>query len=181
MTPDTQQARADYRQPQFPRRETSATGRSGELAAEAARTRHWGAVAPPSHASPRSRAGQSRAGRSTTGRSRAGASPESRADSQSRAGARRAHQDASIVGIIPLLAVLVVVVAGVYIAWRQGSAGGGEGGVVSGCALLAAAVIRLVVPARLAGLLATRKRATDVLTLTVLGAGLIVAGLVLPR
>ena len=68
-----------------------------------------------------------------------------------------------------------------YIAWRQGSAGGGEGGVVGGAALLAAAVARLLLPARLAGLLATRNRATDVITLTVLGAGLLVAGLVLPR
>jgi hypothetical protein len=160
MTPDTQQARVAYRQPQFPRRETSATIRSGALAAEAAPTGHWGAVARPSDASPQSRAD---------------ASPRLRAD------ASRADQDASIVRVLPLLAVLVVVAAGVYIAWRQGSAGGGEGGVVSGSALLVAAIIRLVVPARLAGLLATRKRVTDVLTLTVFGAGLLVAGLVLPR
>ncbi len=90
-------------------------------------------------------------------------------------------EDASIVGVIPLLAVLVVTVAGVYIAWRQGSAGGGEGGVVAGVALLVGAVARLLLPARLAGLLATRKRATDVITLTIFGAGLLVAGLVLPR
>jgi hypothetical protein len=79
------------------------------------------------------------------------------------------------------LAVIVVAVAGVYIAWRQGSAGGGEGGVVGGVALLAAAVARLLLPARLVGLLATRKRVTDVITLTVLGASLLIAGLVLPR
>jgi hypothetical protein len=93
----------------------------------------------------------------------------------------RAQGDASIVRVIPLLAVIVVAVAGVYIAWRQGSAGGGEGGVVGGVALLAAAVARLLLPARLVGLLATRKRATDVITLTVLGASLLIAGLVLPR
>jgi hypothetical protein len=89
-------------------------------------------------------------------------------------------QNASIVGIIPLLAVLIVTVAGVYVAWHQGSAGGGAGGVLAGAALLAGAAARLLLPARLAGLLATRKRATDVLTLTVLGVALIVAGLVLP-
>ena len=94
---------------------------------------------------------------------------------------KRAREDASIVGVIPLLAVLVVTVAGVYIAWRQGSAGGGEGGVVAGIALLVGAVARLLLPARLAGLLATRKRATDVITLTIFGAALLVAGLVLPR
>jgi hypothetical protein len=80
-----------------------------------------------------------------------------------------------------LLAVLVVVAAGVYIAWRQGSAGAGDGGVVGGVALIAAAVARLLLPARLVGLLATRKRAIDVITLTVFGACLLIAGLVLPR
>ena len=98
-----------------------------------------------------------------------------------RQSAKRAREDASIVGVIPLLAVLVVTVAGVYIAWRQGSAGGGEGGVVGGTALLVGAAARLLLPARLAGLLATRKRATDVVTLAIFGVGLLVAGLVLPR
>lgn len=98
--------------------------------------------------------------------------------------ARRASRDGSdrsIVATIPYLAVLVCTVAGIYIAWRQGSAGGGRGGVIGGVALLAAAVARLLLPARLAGLLGTRKRVTDVLTLTIFGAGLLVAGLVLPR
>jgi hypothetical protein len=48
-----------------------------------------------------------------------------------------------------------------------------DGGIV-------AALVRLALPARLAGLLGTRKRVTDVITLAALGAGLIVAGLVLP-
>jgi hypothetical protein len=95
--------------------------------------------------------------------------------------AKRTGPDAGIAGALPLLAVLVVVAAGVCVAWRLGSAGGGEGGVLAGAALLAGAVARLLLPARLAGLLATRKRATDVLTLAVLGAGLLVVGLVLPR
>jgi Protein of unknown function (DUF3017) len=95
--------------------------------------------------------------------------------------AKQTRPDAGIVAAIPLLAVLVVVAVGVYVAWRLGSAGGGEGGVLAGAALLAGAVARLFLPARLAGLLATRKRATDVVTLAVLGVGLLVAGLVLPR
>jgi Protein of unknown function (DUF3017) len=94
---------------------------------------------------------------------------------------QHAPADGSIVVVIPYLAVLVCAVAGVYIAWRQGSAGGGQGAVIGGVALLVGALVRLVLPARLAGLLGTRKRVTDVLTLTVLGAGLVVAGLVLPR
>lgn len=85
------------------------------------------------------------------------------------------------VGGVAYLAVLVAVAAGVYIAWHQGSQGGGTGGVAAGSALLVAAVIRLVLPGKLAGLLASRRRLTDVLTLTVFGAGLLAAGLVLPR
>jgi hypothetical protein len=96
------------------------------------------------------------------------------------AGSHRARDDGGIVGVIAYLLVLVCVVAGWYIAWNEGSAGG-RGAVVAGVALIVAALARLVLPARLAGLLGTRKRATDVLTLTVLGAGLIVAGLVLPQ
>ncbi len=74
----------------------------------------------------------------------------------------------------------MVTIAGVYIAWRQGSAGGGAGGIVGGAALLLAATARLLLPARLVGLLATRKRANDVVTLAIFGVGLLVAGLVLP-
>ena len=65
------------------------------------------------------------------------------------------------------------------LAW--GSAGGGKGGVVSGIALLVAAVARLVLPARLVGLLGTRNRVIDVLTLAIFGSGLLIAGFVLPR
>jgi hypothetical protein len=90
-------------------------------------------------------------------------------------------RDGSIVKFVPLLAVLACAAVGVYIAWRQGAAGGGLGGIVGGAALLAAAVARLVFPAGLVGLLATRKRATDVLTLTAFGVGLLVVGLILPR
>jgi Protein of unknown function (DUF3017) len=95
-------------------------------------------------------------------------------------GNHRVRNDGGIVGVIPYLVVLVCVLAGLYIAWSQGSAGG-KGAVVGGIALLIAALVRLALPARLAGLLGTRKRVTDVLTLAVIGAGLIIAGLVLPR
>jgi hypothetical protein len=98
-----------------------------------------------------------------------------------RAAAREAREDASIVRVVPLLAVLVVVVAGVYLAWRYGSSDGSEGGVVGGAALLVAALARLLLPDKLAGLLATRRRATDVITLTVFGVGLLITGLILPH
>jgi Protein of unknown function (DUF3017) len=178
MTPDTQQARAGHRRPQGKRRDVSAPIRSVPLTAEAARTGHRGAAARPAHASARSRAERvtSRQDGAAYG---AGSRPAQRQRYAGQAG--RAQEDASIVGVVPLLTVLVVAVAGVYIAYRQGSGGGREGGVVAGCALLAGAVVRLLLPARLAGLLATRKRATDVFTLLALGAGLLVVGLVLPR
>jgi hypothetical protein len=109
------------------------------------------------------------------------ASRHSKPFPRAKAEAGHAQQDAGIVGTIPFLAVLVVTVAGVYVAWHQGSAGGGEGGVIGGVALLAAAIARLLLPAGLAGLLATRNRANDVITLAIFGIGLLVAGLVLPR
>lgn len=95
--------------------------------------------------------------------------------------ATRARRDRGMIGTVPYLVVLVAVAAGVYIAWREGSAGGGRGGIVAGSALLAAAVVRLALPARLAGLLASRSRVTDALVLTAFGAGLLTVGLVLPR
>jgi multisubunit Na+/H+ antiporter MnhB subunit len=46
--------------------------------------------------------------------------------------------------------------------------------------LFATALARLTLPERQAGMLASRRRLTDVAVLTVLGAGLLVAGLLLP-
>ena len=171
MTPETRQASVGYfRRPlaspggpppsggQSPVREAGAPVRSGEAVrsawpeAEAAPARQRDAVAWTPPASP-----------------------------QPTAGARRAAEEGSILAVIPYLAVLACTVVGVYVAWDQGSTGGGKGGVVCGAALLAAALARLVLPARLVGLLGTRKRAIDVLTLTAFGGGLLVAGLVLPR
>lgn len=82
---------------------------------------------------------------------------------------------------ITYLAVLVLVVAGVYISWHQGSHGGGQGGVIAGAAFIIAGVVRFVLPRKLAGLLASRGRVTDVVTLAIFGTCLLVLGLVLPR
>jgi len=178
MTPDTQQAPDGYRRARAPGRGADTGLRSGAVAADATRTGHRGDSGHHGVGGHRGDPGH----RGDTARpAHAAGQPPAHAAPPTPAAARRSAEDASIVGVIPLLAVLVVTVAGVYIAWRQGSAGGGEGGVIAGIALLAGAVARLLLPARLAGLLATRKRATDVLILAVLGAGLLVAGLVLPR
>jgi hypothetical protein len=95
--------------------------------------------------------------------------------------ARAGGAPAGTIGVVVYLAVVVCTAAGLYISWRQGSNGGGKGGVAAGAALLVAAVARLLLPGNLAGLLASRRRVTDVIMLTVFGAGLLVAGLVLPR
>jgi Protein of unknown function (DUF3017) len=168
MTPDTQ-ARAGYRRPQVREATGETAARTEGFTAAAARTGQWGAVAHPPPAAPVSRGPAPREDH-----------PPHPSRVSGRA-ARRAREDASIVKVIPLLAVIVVTAAGVYIAWVKGSAGGGEGGVVGGAGLLAAALARLLLPTQLVGLLATRKRALDVLTLAAFGACLLVAGLVLPR
>lgn len=178
MTPDTQQARAGHRRPHGKRRDAGATIRSVPVAAEAARTVRPDGAARPAHASRRERAEW------VTPQHGDAASPQGGGHAGARGSAghtRRAREDASIVGVVPLLAVLVVVAAGVYIAWGQGATGGRDGGVVAGCALLTAAAVRLLLPAGLSGLLAVRKRSTDACTLAVFGIGLLVVGLILPR
>ena len=160
MTPDTQSARPGYRRPQVRRAD-------------------GGIPIPRGDTSPERPARPARPAR-PTGPAGPAAQPAPHGRMVERA-ARRAREDASIARVIPLLAVIVVTVAGIYIAWLKGSAGGGEGGVVGGTALLVAAFARLVLPTRVVGLLATRKRALDVAALTILGASLLIMGLVLPR
>jgi len=196
MTPDMQSARAGYRRPQVRRADGGTTVRSGGRVAAAART---GQLPPGGTLSPSNPPMPARAGliakpatipgpherAAITGEEADLSASGRRSHTSTRPrmverAARRAREETSIAKVIPLLAVLVVTVAGIYIAWLKGSAGGGEGGVVGGAALLAAAVARLVLPAQVIGLLATRKRALDVTTLAVLGVCLLVTGLVLP-
>ncbi len=174
MTPDTQQARAGHRRPQGKRRDAGTTIRSVPRAAEAARTGRQGAAPRPAGAfPPEPEAAISRQG--------VAGSPAGAGQQEPRRQAGHAQEDAGIVRVVPLLAVLVVAVAGVYLAWRQGSAGGRAGGVVAGGALVAAATCRLLLPDRLAGLLVVRSRAIDVCSLVAFGIGLVAVGLALPR
>jgi hypothetical protein len=154
-------------------RETGATPRSGEFGGAPERAGNWAAVAWPESGVPAASA--------------APAPPPAVAAAGSRMARRRASRaraggaHAGTVGVVAYLAVVVCIAAGLYISWRQGSNGGGKGAVAAGAALLVAAVARMLLPGKLAGLLASRRRVTDVLTLTVFGAGLLVTGLVLPR
>lgn len=141
------------------------------------------AHAAPSH-SPRMRARTPRDPKPRWGAGGDGGDGNTRSGEVPRRAAHRARPPARpprLATVVPYLAVLVVVVGGVYIAWHQGSHGGGMGGVIAGVAFLIGALVRLVLPAQLAGLLASRNRLTDVVTLVIFGVGLLVLGLVLPR
>jgi Protein of unknown function (DUF3017) len=166
----TRQTQAPSGFPRYgvPVRAADAPVRSGNTNEEAARAGNWAAAPWP----PQSRPPQQAA-------APAPAAPGGRV--AQRAAVTRARRERSLIGVVPYLAVLLCTIAGVYIAFRDGSAGGGAGGVIAGLALLMGAVIRAVLPARLAGLLASRRRATDVVTLAAFGACLLIAGLVLPR
>ena len=95
------------------------------------------------------------------------------------ASARNASPAALAVAWLPYLIVLAGVAAGMFVIW-QGSQYAGPGAGLVGGALLVAAVIRLVLPPRYAGLLASRARALDVVTYAVLGAAVLVVAATLP-
>jgi hypothetical protein len=77
--------------------------------------------------------------------------------------------------------VFVLAVAGTGLWWTWQSAQRVRGGTVAVAgALFVAALARLVLPEEWAGMLASRKRFIDVVTLVALAAGLLAAGLVLP-
>ncbi len=89
-----------------------------------------------------------------------------------RSGRTRAVGAGRLLGydILPLVVPLLAILAGLGIvatdAWRPGL-------LVIGAAIALAALGRLVLPPRLAGLLAVRGRAFDVIVLTVLAGGVI--------
>jgi Protein of unknown function (DUF3017) len=176
MTRQTQ-ARSGFPRYGVPVRPADAPVRSGNLDEEAARAGSWGAVPWPPQGRPPQPAAAPQP--SAPALPVAPAAPGGRV--ARRAAVTRARRERGLIGVVPYLAVLLGTAAGVYVAWREGSAGGGAGGAIAGAALLVAAVIRGLLPARLAGLLASRRRATDVVTLTAFGACLLIAGLVLPR
>ncbi|RBY89902.1 DUF3017 domain-containing protein [Blastococcus sp. TF02A-26] len=78
---------------------------------------------------------------------------------------------------LPLLAVLVAVAVGLGMValerWRSGL-------VVIGCALVAAALLRLLLPVRRVGLLAVRSRTVDVVLLAGMGMVLVAVALAVP-
>lgn len=103
--------------------------------------------------------------------------------SSHRASAKGASTDSTrvgVLGLLPYLLVLAVIAVGLVIAFH-GSRFAGRGTALIGGALLAAAVARLLLPQRAAGLLASRGKAIDVLTFTVLGGCVLGIALALPQ
>lgn len=80
---------------------------------------------------------------------------------------------------LPYLIVLAGAATGMLIAW-QGSKYVGRGAGLIGASLLVGAVARLILPARYAGLLASRRKASDVLGFAVFGAAVLAVAIALP-
>ena len=80
---------------------------------------------------------------------------------------------------LPYLIVLAGTVAGLVQAWL-GSRHAGRGTAVVGAALLVAALARLALPPRYAGLLASRSKAQDVTAFAVLAAAVLGVAASLP-
>ncbi len=100
-----------------------------------------------------------------------------------RAGRRRRTGKAGLAGRQRLGAAYLIVLCGVALSlsylWRGPQNVRGGTLAVAGM-LLVAAVARLVLPERRAGMLASRRRLVDVAAFTVLGVALLAAGLVFP-
>jgi hypothetical protein len=95
--------------------------------------------------------------------------------------ASQADDDAgtSALAWLPYLIVLAGVAAGMFVAWN-GSKYAGRGAGLIGASLLAGAVARLILPARYAGLLSSRRKASDVLALALFGAAVLAVAIALP-
>jgi Protein of unknown function (DUF3017) len=83
---------------------------------------------------------------------------------------------AGVLGVLPYVLVLLGVAAGLVIA-GMGARYAGWGTGLVGCMLLVAALARLALPARKAGMLAARGKAFDVLAFAVLGGAVLALAL----
>jgi hypothetical protein len=90
---------------------------------------------------------------------------------------RRARSEPRTGGIYTLMLLFTVVAMGLVWSSPRDVRWGAD---VFGAGMLLAALARVVLPARSAGMLATRQRLTDAATLAILGLGTLVVGLVLP-
>ena len=95
--------------------------------------------------------------------------------------ASRADRDpgTSPLAWLPYLIVLAGTATGMFVAW-QGSRYAGRGAALIGASLLAGALARLILPPRYAGLLASRRKASDVLAFAVFGTAVLAVAIALP-
>jgi Protein of unknown function (DUF3017) len=98
---------------------------------------------------------------------------------RSRRSAKPPNPATAALAWLPYLIVLAGAVTGLFVAWR-GSRYAGQGAAVVGGALLVAAVARLALPPRYAGLLVSRSKVQDVAGFAVLGAAVLVVAVSLP-
>ena len=91
----------------------------------------------------------------------------------------RENPAASALAWVPYLLVLAGAAAGMLVAWH-GPNYAGRGAGLLGSSLIAAALARLILPARYAGLLSTRRKAFDVLAFAAFGAAVLAVALMLP-
>lgn len=156
-------AKMARQQARLARRDADAAEPAGPAMAPAASRGERGAVSPP-HAVEQAGA--------VPGGSAADALPRDgvRLGDAAAGGRRRLAQ-------LPYLLVLTGIALGLALMWIAGQAVKSGTLVIAG-ALLAGSVARLVLPDSRAGLLGSRRRLVDVAVLTVLAAGLLVAGLI---
>jgi len=105
--------------------------------------------------------------------------PRSRRAAAARA-AQAARPASQVVAWLPYLIVLAGTAAGLLVASSPGSRQAGRGAAVVGAALLVAALARLALPPRYAGLLASRSKAQDVAGFAVFGAAVLAVAASLP-
>jgi hypothetical protein len=105
--------------------------------------------------------------------------PGDRRAGRSRSRHASAPRDRRWLDQVPYWVALGCVVAAVVV-MRQDSSGVRGGTVAVGAVLLAAALARLVLPQRRAGMLASRRRSVDVAALASLGACLVALGVAFP-
>jgi hypothetical protein len=120
------------------------------------------------------------AGSGNTGPASTGPASASRAGH--RAGRAKDRDQPAVTGVlawVPYLTMLAGAGAGMFVV-AQGSAYAIRGMAVLGGTLLAAALTRLLLPNRFAGMLASRRKASDVLAFAVFGAAVLAVALSLP-
>jgi hypothetical protein len=93
--------------------------------------------------------------------------------------APRSRDRAPLSAWLPYLIVLAGVAAGMFVIW-QGSKYAGRGAALIGASLLAGALARLILPERYAGLLSSRRKASDVLAFAAFGAAVLAVAIALP-